>query len=168
MEASNASGASKWGNEGINYVSSMLMMLLQSSCFPLRDESTGRAKHILSAFSDKMTSPQLKLQQAPFFSPFPSQEYLMLWLVLDWCLDLKGECCWFSPREVGSWFPALPPQVTSTVPLGRTVNRAGSSPASRCNELKGSSFLICNLFQLEFFGYQHLTSINTDSMERLK
>lgn len=63
------------GYGGINYVSAMLMMLLQSRCFPLREESAGRAKHILSAFSDnKMMSPQLKLQQVPFFSPFPSQE----------------------------------------------------------------------------------------------
>lgn len=128
------------------------MMLLQSSCFPLMEESAGRAKCILSACSDnKMTSPQLKLQQAPFFSPFPSQECLMLWLVLGWCLDLKGECCWLSHREVGSWFPTLPPQVTSTCPPGHAVNRASSSPASQCNELKGSTFLICNLFQLKFF-----------------
>lgn len=167
VEASNTSGTSKWGNEGINYVSAMLMILLQSRSFPLREESAGRAKRIFSAFSDsKMTSPQLKLQQSPFFSPFPSQEYLMLWLVLGWCLDLKGGCCWLSRREVGSWFPALPPQGTSTC----VCCEQGRLQPSQCNELKGSSFLICNLFQVKvgFFYYQHLISINTDSMERLK
>lgn len=128
------------------------MMFLQSSCFPLGEESAGRAKRVLSAFSgNKMTSPHLKLQQASFLSLFPSQECLMLCLVLDWCLDLKRECCWLSRREVGSCFPALPPQVTGTCPPGWAVSRAGSSPASQCNELQGSSFLICNLFQLKVF-----------------
>lgn len=143
------------------------MILLQSSCFPRREESAGRAENILSASSDsKMTSPHPRDHQALFFSPFPSQEDLMLWLVLGWCLALTGEPCWLSHREVGSWFPTPPPWASAP----RGVLQTGRSPgtASRGNEPKGSSFLICSLFQPKLFGYPRLASINTDSMEKMK
>lgn len=101
------------------------MMLLQSSCFPRREESAGRAENILSASSDsKTTSPYPRAHRALFFCPFPSQEDLMLWLVLGWCLALKGEPCWLSHREVGSWFPTPPPWASARP--GRAANRAVS------------------------------------------
>lgn len=118
---------SKWGNEGINYVSAVLIMLLQSSCFPLREESAGKAERILSASSDKKRmSPHPRPHQALFFSPFPSQEDLTLCLILGWCLSLKGARCWLSHREVGSWFPAPPPWA-SAPPGARS--KQGAPPA---------------------------------------
>lgn len=67
-------------------------MLLQRSCFPLREKSAGRAVCILRAFSDtKTASPRPRPQQALFFSPFSSQEDLTLSLILGWCLALKGK-----------------------------------------------------------------------------
>lgn len=145
------------------------MMLLQSSCFPWREESAGRAENILSASSDsKTTSPHPRAHQALFFSPFPSQEDLMLWLVLGPKRPgPKRRALLALPQ--GSGILVSNPTSMSVCTPGACCKQGGL-PAQhpRGNEPKGSSFLICSLFQPKLFGYPRLASINTDSMEKMK
>lgn len=109
------------GKEGISYVSAMVMMLLQGSCFPIREEEC-----ILSVFSYN------EMSSHPFLYPFSLWGGLHVLVSPGLVAGPKRRPLLVLPQ----WSRILVSNPTSMLQTGQSP-----SVSSQCNETKESSFL---------------------------